>query len=363
MSGNSISLSLFRFDAISRKTIRYAMGVGIAVAVAFGFNWPLSFLAIVLANSFLMGSKPSFKVGFGFVLIITIAVFTGILLSNLLLAYKFIYLMVIGVVLLYLYYADQSTLSPILKLFLIIFTLVIPLISLQSVAMGTVVGVAFIFGGIVSLFITWFLFFLLPDLEVENPVTKAESKPKPPALTVNERIITAIKSLAVVYPLIVLYYFFDWQNSALILIYVGMYSTFPGFAKDFSKGKGLLASCITGGVIAFLIYEIVVIVPVLSFFVMLFFGLSLWIGNEILTGGKYGGLLKAGFSTIVVILGSAVGSDEVDAGGEIFSRVIQISIVVIYMVLAFGLIEKLFPPKSENKFQLSPSERGAEEGD
>jgi len=143
----------------------------------------------------------------------------------------------------------------------------------------------------------------------------------------------------------VLFYFFDWQNSALILIYVGMYSTFPGFAKNFSMGKGLLVGCISGGIIAFLIYEIVVIVPVLFFLVLLFFGLTLWMGNEMFTGGRYAGLTKAGFSTIIVILGSAVGSDEVDAGGKIFSRVIQISIVVIYMVLAFGLIEKLFPPK------------------
>ena len=78
---------------------------------------------------------------------------------------------------------------------------------------------------------------------------------------------------------------------------------------------------------------------------MLFFGLSLWIGHEILTGGRFSELFKAGFSTLIIIFSSAVGSDEVDAGGKILSRVLQISIVVIYMVFAFGLIEKLFPGK------------------
>lgn len=345
MFGKNISLSIFRTDPISRKSLRYAIGIVTAVAVAYGFNWPLSFLVIILANTFLLGAKPTLKVGLGFVLTISIAVFVGILLSNSLLTIKFIYLMVIAVVLLNLYYADQHTLPPILKLFLIVFTLTIPLISLKSVAMGSVVGMAFIFGGIVSLLITWFAFALIPDLEPVKPEDKPESSPKPPAQFSKERFITALKSFAVVYPLVVLFYFFDWQNSALILIYVGMYSSFPGFAKDFSKGKGLLIGCITGGVIAFLMYEIVVMVPILFFLLLLFFGISLWIGHEILTGGRFAEPIKAGFTTLIIIFSSAVGSDEVDAGGKMISRVFQISLVVIYMVLAFGLIEKLFPPK------------------
>ncbi len=349
MSGKNISLTIFRSDPISRKSLRYAVGIVTAVAVAYGFNWPLSFLVIILVNTFLLGARPSLKAGFGFVLTICIAVFIGILLSNFLLNIKFIYLMVIAVVLLNLYYADQHTLPPILKLFLIVFTLTIPLISLKSVAMGSAVGISFIFGGIISLLITWFSFALLPDLEPVKSKDEPESSPKPPAQFSKERFITAVKSFAVVYPLVVLFYFFDWQNSALILIYVGMYSSFPGFAKDFSKGKGLLVGCITGGITAFFIYEIIIMVPVLFFLLLLFFGISLRIGHEILTGGRFAELFKAGFSTLIIILSSAVGSDEVDAGGKILSRVLQISIVVIYMVLAFGLIEKLFPPKKVPK--------------
>ena len=349
MFARVLSFSIFRSDPISRKTLRYAVGIAISFAVAFGFNWPLSFMVIILANGFLLGTRPSFKAGMGFILSIIIAVLVGILLSNLLLDSKYIYLMVIGVVLLNLYYADQHTLSPILKLFLIVFTLVIPLISLQSLAMGSMIGMAFIIGAIVALLITWSVFAILPDLEIENTIAKPKSNSKPVVPTSRERFVTAVRSLVVVFPVIVLFYFFNWQNSALILIYVGMYSSFPGFAKDFSMGKGLLVGCITGGIIAFFIYEIIVVVPVLFFLVLLFFGVSLWIGNEILTGGRFAGPVKSGFSTVIAILGSAIGSNEVDAGGKILSRVLQVSVVVIYMVLAFGLIEKLFPGKKVPK--------------
>ena len=131
MSGKTILLPIFRSDPISRKTLRYAIGIVMAIGVAFAFNWPLSFLVIVLAHTFLLGPKLPFKAGFGFIVLVVISVFFGILLSNFLLDYTFIYLMVIGVILLHLYYVDSSTLSPILKLFLIIWTLTIPLISLQ----------------------------------------------------------------------------------------------------------------------------------------------------------------------------------------------------------------------------------------
>ena len=55
MSGKTIFLPIFRSDPISRKTLRYAIGIVMAIGVAFGFNWPLSFLAIVLAHTFLLG--------------------------------------------------------------------------------------------------------------------------------------------------------------------------------------------------------------------------------------------------------------------------------------------------------------------
>ena len=103
-------------------------------------------------------------------------------------------------------------------------------------------------------------------------------------------------------------------------------------------------------------YELVVMVPMFSYLILLFFGLSLWIGNQVLTQRKYADSVKAGFSTVVIIFGFAVSSNEVDAGGKIISRVIQIAIVVIYMVLAFGLIEKLFPKKSSNKLSNRTNE-------
>lgn len=343
MSGNATSISMFRSLPIARKTLRYAFGIALSIAIAYGFNWPLSFLIVLLVHSFLLGPKPSFKTGIGFITVIVIAVLAGIVLSNFLLGQKYIYLTVIAVVLLNLYYADQQSLSPVLKMFLIIFVLIIPLLSLQTVRLGSLVGATFIFAAVVSMIVVWLVYAIFPDLEIKGQIIPEKVQDMSSLPTSNERFVTAIKSVIVVFPLVVLFYFFSWQNSALILIYVGMYSSIPGFAKDFSKGKGVLFGCITGGIIAFLLYELVVMVPMYSFLILLFFAVSLLIGNEILTEGRYAELIKAGFSTVIIIFGSAVSLDEVDAGGKIISRVIQISIVVIYMVLAFGLIEKLFP--------------------
>jgi len=324
------------------------VGIVIAIAIAFGVNWPASFLAVVLANSFLLGHKPTFKFGLDFTVKVIIAVVVALFLSNYLLQYRNIYVVLNGLILFYLFYAKDTLISPILKMWLLLTSFIIPLMSLKSIMIGEIVGWSIIISTVVALLVVWTAFAFFPDKE--NP--QADKKAHTPALiglSDYERFIAALKRTLVVYPVVVLFFLFGFQSDVLILIYIGIYSSFPGFAKDLSVGKTLLVGCITGGIISFFIYEIMVLVPMFTFLLLLFFGVALLIGNEILGGGKYANQIKAGFSTIVIILGSAFGSNQVDAGGKMFLRVVQIAIVVIYLVLAFGLIEKLFPARQQSK--------------
>jgi len=344
MSANSI-ISVSADDALKRKIIRYAFGILLSSAIAFGIDWPVSFMTIVLTNSFLLGPKVPAKVLFHFLLVVVIAVMAALILGYLLLPYKIIYTILIGLILLLLFYSRDEVISPMLKTWLLISILVIPLVSLQDYLVGELVAWALIIGTAIALIIVWISFAILPD----RPATLTNQQKKDAGSSSTpspyQRFITALKRTVVVYPIVLLFYYFEWQSSALILIYIGLYSSFPGFAKDFSIGKMLLVGCVSGGIISFFLYEIVVMVPMYTFLLLLFLGFGLIVGTEILDNRKYAGPIKAGFSTVIIVFGSAVGSDDVDAGGKMLLRVIQVSIVVIYLVLAFGLIEKLFPPK------------------
>ena len=343
MSVNT-AISVSANDILRRKIIRYAFGILLSSAIAFGIDWPVSFMTIVLTNSFLLGPKVPAKVLFHFLLVVIFAVMAALILGYLLLPYRIIYTIFIGLILLLLFYSKDEVISPMLKTWLLISILVIPLVSLQDYLVGELVAWALVIGTAVALIIVWISFAIMPDRA--TTLTNQQKKDAGSSSTPSpyQRFITALKRTAVVYPIVLLFYYFEWQSSALILIYIGLYSSFPGFAKDFSVGKMLLVGCVSGG-ITFFLYEIVVMVPMYTFLLLLFLGFGLIVGTDILDNRKYAGPIKAGFSTVIIVFGSAVGSDDVDAGGKMLLRVIQVSIVVIYLVLAFGLIEKLFPPK------------------
>jgi hypothetical protein len=334
---------------LKRKIIRYVFGIVLASAIAFGVGWPASYLTIVLTHMFMLGPRPPFKKGFQFVFAVALASIAALTLSYLFLPNPIIFSLLIGIILLQLFYVSEKTISPVMRIWLIICSLVIPLMSLQTTVVGEIVGWALITGVVMALIIVWFAFAIFPDKPALPVQQLKETGKATKTLSSDERLATAIKRTAVVYPVVLLFFFFEYQQSALILIYIALYSSFPGFSKGFSAGKVLLASCISGGLVAYLLYEIVAFVPEFSFLLILIFAFSLIAGSQILGKGKYAKQMQAAFSTIIIVFGSAITSDDVDAGGQMLTRVIQVSIVVIYLVLAFGIIEKLFPAKSNKE--------------
>ncbi len=344
MLGSSSYLSRVRSDSISRKSIRYAIGMVILFAISFSYNWPLSFLIIILGNSFLLGSRPTFKFAFEFVVKFAISLIFSIALSHFFLEYDVLYLLLIGIILLYIFYADSSVLSPLLKMALIILTLVVPFISLKSLSAGSFIGWVVVIAAFISVFTAILMFILIPDLESDSDQGHHghNSSVKIPEY---ERFKNALKTFAIVYPILVLFYYSNFQGDIVMLVYIGVYSSTPNFSKDLSIGKVMIIGCVGGGLLAFLIYEILVIIPMFSFFLLLIFGLTLVLGHHIIKSGKYAQYLIKGFSAFIIIFGTSITSLGADAGGKVYIRIIQISLVIIYLILALRLIENIFPRK------------------
>jgi len=343
MSGNSASISLLRLDPISRKTLRYALGMVVMFAVVFTYNWPAAFLVILIGNGFLLGSKPTLKSAFEYVYKMTLAWLIAVLISYLFLDYYIIYLLVIGLIMLHIYYADSSVLSPLLKVFMCIMNMLVPLMSLKSPALGATLGSLLLIGSIGALLLSSVLFALIPDIEV--PADQATAAPAPPAPkpSKQERFGLAIRSLAVLFPLLLLFFFFNMQSDVLILVYISLFAAMPGFAKDLSIGKMMVRTTLIGGLVAFFMYEILVIIPMFSFFMLMVFGLALFAGYQLFTSGKYAITIKKGWSAIIFIFGGAANSIDVDLEGKVLTRTAQMVFLVIYLVVAFKILEKFFP--------------------
>lgn len=347
MSVNQTALKAFggrwRLDVRSLRILRYALGSAIAMAVAMGVNWQLSFLAAVLSLSFLASPspRPSLKQGVSFVAIVAVACLSGLMLGRYLLSYPMVYIPFTGLLLFRLFYFMVSGRSPLLTTWLLIAFLVIPMIMITSPPIANMVAVGILTSAAVTMCVVWLAHGLLPDPpgtgQGAAAVDAAVAKPAPPA---KERLKTAAIATLVVLPVFVLFYSFKLQSSLLILIFVALLSAQPGFATNFKAGAALIIGNSIGGAAAILMYELLVMVPQFYFLIMVTFLAGLIFGVRVFSEKPTAKLYAMAFSTLLLVIGSTTASGPGEAGSKVYMRVLQITIAVVYVVMAFGVADR-----------------------
>lgn len=331
-------------DLTSLRVFRYAIGSTLAMAIAMGLNWQLSFLAPVLALSFLgtPTPRPTLREGIGFVATIAIACLAGVVLARYLLPYMMVYLPFAALVLFRLFYAKDSGIPPLLVTWMMIAILVIPLIATQGTGIAGMVAIGIVFGSAMTTGIVWLTYGVFPDprgLHMES-VTAAASAAKAP--TAEARVRNAVLSTAVVFPMFVAFYMFEWIGGLLVLVFVALLSMQPAFAKSFRAGGAMILGNVIGGAAAILVYELLVMVPKFGFLLLLTLLAGLAFGSRVFSGKKTAPLYGMAFSTVVLIIGSTTSSTG-DAGAEVYVRVLQILVAVVYVVVAFGVADRFLP--------------------
>jgi hypothetical protein len=124
------------------------------------------------------------------------------------------------------------------------------------------------------------------------------------------------------------------------LIMATLLSLEPDYGKHLKTGKGLILANLVGGLIAVIIYRLLIWVPSFPFFVLLVLLGGLWMGELIFSDRVLGKLLAGGITTVFLILGPVLTGEAV-AGQELLIRLGLIMAAVVYVVLAFGLLERL----------------------
>jgi hypothetical protein len=94
-----------------------------------------------------------------------------------------------------------------------------------------------------------------------------------------------------------------------------------------------------GGAAAIAMYELLVLVPEFVFLLLLTFLAGLVFGSRVFSGKPTGALYGMAFSTLLLVIGSTTSSTG-DAGAKVYSRIAQIMVAVVYVVVAFGSIER-----------------------
>jgi hypothetical protein len=325
------------FDLRTVRVLRYAAGITLALGVALAVDWPLSYLSAVLALSFLATPDPcpTLRQGVAFVSVTAMASLFGFALARWLLPYPLVFLPLVALALFRLFYAKAGGISPLLVMWMLVGVLLIPLVALLSPELAGRVTVLVPTGAAAALLYVWITYLFFPD----PPGVVVTRKPAPPAPSPEERLRNAATTTLVVLPVFILFYTLELAGSILILIFVALLSSQPGFAKNFRGGMALLLGNALGGGVAVILYELLVLMPEFGFLLLLVFLGGLVFGARVFSGKPSGPLYAMAFSTVVLILGSTT-SGNAEAGGKVVTRIVQILVAVVYVVTAFGVLER-----------------------
>jgi len=344
MLDKAINIKILKFNLKdSIPMLRYVVGSSFIVAVTALMNYDLAYLTSVLALGYMApGAKPlTFKQGFNF--IITLMLITGltVVFSELFLDYPLVFMPLLALGLLWLYFTDK--LPVMVKIFLLISLIVIPFVSIDSGAIGTFVAVRLVFNALMAIVLTQIIFLVFPLSDADDIFAKAQKKGS--MQSEKERFTYAFQIIIILLPVLLVFYIFKLSSSVLILIFIAILSMSPALANP-KVGMVMIVANVLGGIVAILAYKFLVIVPNFTFMILLTLCVGLLFGSRLFSKHKLAAIYGSGFSTFLLILGSVTASDA-EAGDKVWTRVIQIAMAVIYVVVAFGILDRIKKSKKQ----------------
>ncbi len=336
MSDSVINIAAFKTNwKDSIPVLRYAIGATFIMAVTSLWNYDLSYLTAVLSLMYIApGAKPlTVKQGVIFIIILSIITSIALLFSEYFLDYPLVFMPLLLLSLLWFYYTNK--LPVMIKVFALISIVVLPLVSIDSTAIGSYVAVNLIINALMAIVLTQIIFLVFPWSKIDEnyvnaqaPVVKKSEK---------ERFKYAVNIVIILTPVLLLFFIFKLASSTLILIFIAILSMSPALANP-KVGQVLIFANILGGIFSIFVYFLLTLVPNFTFMVLLVFLVGLIFGERIFSKQKLGPVFKSGFSTFLLVLGSVMSSD-MDASNKVWPRLMQISMAVIYVVIAFRVLD------------------------
>ncbi|MCK5412380.1 MAG: DUF2955 domain-containing protein [Gemmatimonadetes bacterium] len=344
MSADQLALPVARPLADPRHAaiLRYAVGVTIATAVALGVAWPLSYLTPVLTATFLAppGRPVPLKVGVGFVLTVAAACLFALVFSAALLPYPVAYTLLIGWLLAVMFFARASGAPPVLILWMLIAMMIIPVLMLESADLAGFIAGQLVFGSAAAILFVWLAHGLVPaPPDPPSPATPTAATETITPST-REHVRDAATSTLVVFPVVMLFTFFQLTEHLLVLIFIALLGQQIRLGAGRQAGYAMIVANVAGGIVSIAFYNLLVAVPWLPFLLVLTLLCGLLFGSLLFSEHKYAKLAGSAFTTVLLIIGSTTTSTS-EAGGKVVTRVLQIIAAVLYLVVALNLVDKL----------------------
>lgn len=327
-------------DQTSVRIIRFSVGVTLAAALAYGINWPLSFLLPIL-TSFMLSlplPMPSLQAGFRNMLHTLIAFGAGLIFSLFFLQFPLVYLVMLGLVLFHLYYYLNRGGSLWLALMSIVAILLLSMLGNTHEGLATGISLGFIGTGWLTIIMVWFSYLLVPDPQAA-PFPQAPGFQPGYSRSAAE---AALKSTIAILPLASLFFILDLTSYMLVMIFAALFILKPELNEGKEAGMNSLISTLLGGACAWVFYWLIVAVPEYHFFLALMFLTALYFGINIFSGKPTAKYYGSALIALLILVNSSMGEDA-NFTEKFIMRIILITLAVTYIVAALKVLNSFWP--------------------
>ncbi|MCW8328887.1 DUF2955 domain-containing protein [Photobacterium sp. SDRW27] len=312
--------------AQERRILRYTITVGFSVFLAVWFNWPLAFCAPLFTAKFIV-DKPSFHIlhvkQLGFALVSTAVI--GILVSTGIPEYKFAFLTLFSLGLLWGYYLFTDPKWVMFATFLIIQLVLVPAITIidQKAALDVAAGLAFSGVLAVALYAISHVYF------PEDNDAEFEGFPPSP-LPCEVRWAAAVRAWMISFPLVCLFFFFQLSQVLLTVAFVALLSFMTTGEKATKTSMFFVLSNVVGGLVAFCAFFVISLVPNMYIYMLVTLLVIVVFGTKIYTDPAKAPIYSTAFTGFTVLMGTSMSTGALD--DKFFIRIFQLLLVIVYLV-------------------------------
>jgi hypothetical protein len=336
------------------RILRFSVGITLAMALALGAAWPMSFITPVFVAIFLSApaAAPSLRTGLMQILAMACGCGVGLLITMTVLPYPLICLPVILLALFRLYYWGFGGGNPFVLLMMLIGLLMIPVMGMESSGLAMMIALGLSFGGALAVGLTALCFVLVPDPPSELAVAPAAA----PQLDPDQRFKMAATTTAIVALPVVIFYLYGLTSNLLVLVFIALLSMQPQVGKGIKGGAFLILANAFGGLVAIIWYELLVIAPTYATLIMLSWLFGLWFGAGVFSANaKQAAFFGGALGTVLVLVGGSTGAYSDEADIKFIVRIAQIMAAAIYCISAFVVVHVLTTRKIENETDPPPA--------
>ena len=319
------------------RTLRYALGVTIALALSSAIAWPLSFLLPVLSAMMLAlpMPKPGLQQAIRNMRDALFAFGVGYIITQFILPHTVIYIPLLALALFHTYYHLNRGGSFWLVLMLLLCLLLMPMLAglHEGLAIGVALGL--VWSSWLTIGILWLSHFLVPDSESAQGAPAKQGFHSGYLAPAAE---AAMKSTLVTFPLAIMFIANNLSSQIIVLVFAAIFTLSPNLEKGKAAGMNSMKSSLIGGSVAFFVYWALVAVPEYHFLVLLMFFVSLGFGRVIYSGRPVSKYLPSAMVVVIVLVNSSLAADA-GFSENLLLRIIFITLATMYVVISLKVLD------------------------